>query len=363
MIRSKAALALIVAGALMGCGDDPPAGGASAEAAKSANAAASNAASAASAASSAAAAAQSAAGAAESAAKKADDPATPAPAAGSGAGTGILKYMPAECPEGRVYANVAKVITPDAYPALDKWVTKAVHEGKDPKKSEEILKTLKDGGIEPIKDLKEIAMCGNKDDKLAVYAATMDMSKAANPAEVIAKAMEQGSGKAPKKEEIDGVTYLQVEEGKSWIAIVGKDTIVTSRGKDAVQAAIKGGNGGAAFADATNHVVWADMKEKDIKARVKEAGDNFDVNVVATVGKDAATAKKEFEKVLPEIDKAAEQMPVIKPLLPAVKAAKLEVNGDVLTVTTNFPKKAIGEFFTGIKDMSPDDLMKQLKIR
>ncbi|NUP13691.1 MAG: hypothetical protein HOW73_47250 [Polyangiaceae bacterium] len=351
MIRSKAALALIVAGALMGCGSEGTSTNASAEAGKSG---APTTSAKPTGATSGAAGATTGAPSGTPTAEKKDTPAAPA-AAGA-----IFKHMPKECEEVRAYVNIAKIFTPDTVSALDAIAGKAVAEGKDPKKGEEVLAALKEGGIEPGKAVKEVAICGNKDDAKTIVAAAVDFSKADKPADVFAKAIEKAGGKPPTKEEIDGVTYLKPADGKAWLAFVGKDTVVIGEGKEAVQAAVKGGGGEADFAEAGSHVVWAKAPKDEVDVKVVESGENFDVNVKAKV-KDGAKIKSEFEKVVPELDKMVEKMAFVKPLLPAAKNAKIDVQGDIMTVTTNFPKKAIAETLNNVKDMNLKDLQKQMK--
>lgn len=354
MNRSKAALALIVVGALMGCGGENAQTNASAEPAKS------GAASSQAAGSGKAAEKPAAGGTATAAATEKKEP-VKADAPPAATGGSLFKHMPKDCEEGRIYVNVAKILTPDTHDALDSLTAKLIAEGgADAKKGDEALKALKEGGIEPAKNAKEVAVCANKSDDKTVVAVSMDMSKADKPADVFAKAMEKSTGKAPKKEEVDGVTYLQTEDGKGWFAFVGKDTILISKGKDAVTAAVKGGGGEGEYAEAPSYVVWAKMTDGNVQVMAKEAGDNFDLTIKGT-DKNAAKIKSEFEKVQPELDKMADKMTAFKPLLPIGKNAKVEVSGENFTATTNFPKKAIADTLNNMKDLSLKDLEKQMR--
>ncbi len=342
MKRSIAALALISAGALMGC-DSGTTTSASGEPAKSGAA-------------SSGAAKGSAAPAGGSAAAAGGGTAKPAEATPPASGGGILSHMPKNCDEGRAYVNTGKLLGGGAGGALEGLMAKGMTMSKDGKKSEEVLKIMKDGGIEPLTAMKEIAVCTTKDNKNMVIVAGVDFSKADKPADVIAKAIETGSGKAPKREEGGGASWLMEDGGKSVIAIVGKEKVLIGEDKATLEAAIKGGDGAGEFGDATSHVIWAKYVKDDITVQMKEAGGDYDLKVVTKTTK-GAKIKQDFDKTLPEIDKMAEgKMAFIKPLLPAVKNAKLDVQGDMLTVTTKFPTKAIADFLTGMKDMKPEDL-------
>ncbi len=274
----------------------------------------------------------------------------------------LLKHMPKECDEARAYANVGKILTTDALGVLEQWAAQQVAESKDPKKSEEVLKTLRNGGIEPLKGLKQLAVCGNKDDKLTVVAVNMDMSKADKPADVLAKAIEVATGKAPKKEVVDGVTYLQDEGAGKWLAVIGKDTLLAGRSKELLQAAAKGPGGEKDFADAASHVIWANVTDKQVQVRVREVGEAFDVKAKWNAGASAAKQKAEFDKIVPALDKVAEKMPMIKPLIPTVKGTKLEAKGETLVANATLTKAAMNEFLNGLKGLKLEDIKKQIPL-
>lgn len=345
MKRSNVALALVFAGALLGCGDGGATGNASAEPGKSGAASAQAKGSSAPAGSGAAV-----------AGKGTEKAADPAPAGG---GAEVFKHMPKDCDEGRVYANVGKLLGGGNAGALETLMAKNMGGSKDAKKSEEVIKVLKDGGIDPVSSLKELAVCATKDKKKTVVAASVDFSKAEKPGDVIAKAIETGSGKAPKKEEAGDVTWITTADNS--ILAVSKTKLLAGDDKAVLEAAWKGGDGASAFGDAGSHTVWADVG--DTKVNMKEAGSDYDLKVSTKVGAKAPKMKEEFEKVLPEIDKltADPKMAFVKPLLPAVKNAKLDVAGEILNVVTKFPQAAITEFLTGLKDVKPEDLMKGMR--
>ncbi|MBL9022793.1 MAG: hypothetical protein JNL21_11380 [Myxococcales bacterium] len=353
MKRSNAALAVLVAGALtcgLGCGDGGSKTGASAEPAKSG------------------AAASSAGAKTSAAAKSTGAPATtgdkPKDAPAATAGVDVLKHMPKECDEGRIYVNVGKLFAGgDLGTSLDTIVGKAMAQGKaDDKKAEAVMKTLKEGGVDPLKDIREVAVCANKDDKKTVVVVSME-PKADKPADVFAKAAEAATGKAPTKEDKDGATWVQSAADKSVMAFVGKNVMLVGEDKDVLAAAIKGGDGASEFGDAKSSIVWAKVDPNKSKADInmKETGSDYDLKVMFVGGKDAPKMKEQFEKMLPEVDKAAEQMPFVKPLLPVAKNGKIEVAGENVTFTTKFPKAAIADFLKEASKVDPKEIMKGLK--
>ncbi len=353
MKRSNAALAVLVAGALtcgIGCGDGGSKAGASAEPAKSGAAASS-----AGAKSSGAQAKSSAAPAASGAPK---DP------GGATASADVLKHMPKDCDEGRVFVNLGKLFAGgDLGASVDTLIGTAMAQGKpDDKKAAEVMKTLKDGGIDPVKDIREIAVCANKDKKKTVVAISME-PKAEKPADVFAKAAEIGDGKPPTKEEKDGATFLKSATGNSVMAVVGKNMLLMGDDQETLAGLVKGGEGAGDFGDSKSHIVWAKVDPNKTKADVmmKEAGSDYDLKVMFVAGKDAPKMKEQFEKMMPELDKAAEKMPFVKPLLPVAKNGKIEVAGENLTFTTKFAKAAIADFLKEASKADPKEIMKGLK--
>ncbi len=356
MKRSNAALALVFAGALtcgFGCGDGGSKTGASAEPAKSGAAATTGTAK-----SSGAQAKSSGAPATTGTAK------TDAGGATSTATADVLKHMPKDCDEGRVFVNLGKLLAGgDLGSSLDTLIGSAMAQGKpDDKKATEVMKALKDGGVDPVKDIREIAVCATKDKKKTVVAVSME-PKAEKPADVFAKALETGEGKAPTKEEKDGATFLKSGKGDGAMAIVGKNLLLIGDDQKALEAVIKGGDGAGEFGDAKSTIVWAKVDPTKSKAEVvmKEAGTDYDLKVNFVAGKDAPKMKEQFEKSLPELDKMAEKMAFLKPLLPVAKNGKIDVAGENLTFATKFPKDAIANFMKEASKTDPKEIMKGLK--
>lgn len=289
-------------------------------------------------------------------------PAPPAPSVPDPTAVGIMRYVPAQCEAARIYANLGKILSPEAYSALETFFANALGGQKDAAKTKELVKILRDGGIDPVKGMRELAICASSDESRAVNVSSVDMSKAKDPAEVFAKALEKLNGSKPASEVVNGVTILEVNGGKGFLAVVGKDTLIGSQNKDVVKALLKGdGSGAAAFGDAVKHLAWAKVSDKNVEVVIDESGKELVANVKMTLGKDAAGTKDMLEKqILVNIDKLVEKMPLLKPLLPLAKNAKIEVKGDDLLISTHFPKSAINELIVSVKDLDLAELRKKL---
>lgn len=273
-----------------------------------------------------------------------------------------MKYVPAQCEAARIYANLGKILSPEAYSALETFFANALGGQKDAAKTKELVKILREGGIDPVKGMRELVICATSDESRAVNVSSVDMSKAKDPAAVFSQALEKLNGTKPASEVVNGVTILEVNGGKGFLAIVGKDTLIGSQNKDVVKALLKGdGSGAAAFGDALKHLAWAKVTDKNVDVVIDESGKELVAQVKMTLGKDAAGTKEMLEKqVLVNIDKLVEKMPLLKPLLPVAKNAKIEVKGDDLLVNTHFPKSAINELIVSVKDLDLDELRKKL---
>jgi len=338
-------LVLVAAGALaVGCGDKAASTSASAEPAKSAAAAG---------------------GSAKPAADAPKAAAVAAPAAGDS-----LKYMPKDCASGRVYLGAKKLLANvgDATGLQTKILEQLAKSDKeDDKKATEVLAVFKEGGIDPVSALQEMAVCANTGNKVVV-AISMDMGKVEKPADLFAKAMEKGSGKAPTKEEVDGVTYLTNEKGNV-MGFPGGGIVLMADDKASVTAIAKGAPGAADFADASSHLIWAKITEggQNVDFGLKESGDNLELKVVAAMSgpqgdalkKDPAGTIKQMESMATSMLPKLESGP-LKAVVPAIKNAKFAAEGDKLSVSSSFPKASLQELIKSVSETSMQDLSRAL---
>lgn len=292
--------------------------------------------------------------------------------AGAAASGDSIKFMPKACDQGRVFVNLGKLLTGDVGKAAEgmqeKLLGSLASSGKPgDDKAVKVLGTLKEGGVEPIKAARELAICAGKGDK-AIVAIAMDFSGVkGKPADVFAKAMEASSGKAPKKEDEDGVTYLTNDKNKV-MAFVSPTVIVTGDSKDAIKAVAKGGDGAGDFAGAASFVVWAKVVPSgpgsDVDVTIKESGSDYELKALfMPPGKDGAEFKKDpdgtIKKFNDEIAKAGPSLDKtpFKAAAPALKNAKLAKDGDRLALTTTFPQTMLGELAQSAAAIDPKQLM------
>jgi hypothetical protein len=279
---------------------------------------------------------------------------------GAASARSIHSYLPKDCDDGRVSVEIAKLL-PGDFTSFGKLATSQI--GADAAKADAVLKVLEDGGIKPASALRAAALCITKDPTKTVIALEVDLSKSDKPAETFAKAVETGTGKAPKLEVIEGATLLSNEGKKGTFAFIGKNTVLIAQDRALITAGLQGGGGEAAFADAKGKVVWVRTEgDKATKVDVTENGSAFDILVDAKMGAAAATkAKTDFEQSLAQLDQMAAAMPLLAPLVPVIKGAKLEPVNDNLKITASLPKGTIDEVFKKAGEMKSEDLQRMMR--
>jgi hypothetical protein len=259
-----------------------------------------------------------------------------------------------------VTVEIAKLL-PSDLTSFSKLATSQI--GAEAAKADAVLKVFTDAGIQPASALRAAALCITKDAKKTVVAVEVDLAKADKPAEIFAKAIETGTGKAPKLENVEGATLVSSEGKSATFAFVGKNTLLIAQDRALITAGLQGGGGEAAFADAKGKVVWARTEgDKATKVDVTENGGAFDIVIDAKMGAAAATkAKADFDQNLAQLDAMAGAMPFLAPLVPVIKGAKLEPVNDNLKITASLPKGTIEEVFKKVGEMKGDDLQRMMR--
>ena len=298
-----------------------------------------------------------AAAAAQQAAVAAAEPVGQAPA-GS-----LLDRMPKTCSKGRVYVQVEKVLSGDAAASISGLLDAGFKKNKDKTHADEVFAALKAGGVDPIKQIKELAVC--EDGKNDLVAVTIDMSKVKDPATTLEKAIKAGDGEPAKKEVVGDVTFLSSTKSDDVLAVVGKNVLVFGKDRASVEAATKGGTKGAGFADAASYVVWVDMPQEKGRGTLKESGDTFVLDA-AVADASLVREKEGIMSKLAQVDANVGKLPaamqsIVKPLLPAIKNVKLSSEADTLKITTTFPKKTIPDVLAAAKKLGPEELSKAVR--
>lgn len=283
-----------------------------------------------------------------------------APAAGASAYAAgdVVKHMPKDCDEGRVFVNLGKLMAAggaNAAAAEAKLLSMA-----DAKVAKG-LEALKASGFDPAKSIKEVAICAAKDDNNTVVAVGMDApAKPGN--EVIEKFFEAIGEKATKKEE-GGATYFTNTKGDREMTLA-KPTVLLITGKGKSLALAKGGDGAGEFQQGSN-VVWAKIVPgagESVDVTLAEAGANLELMVGVVekrmgdkLKKDAAGEIKKAETELKKMSDGLEKSP-FKPAAEVLKALKISAEGDKLVVKASVPTSVLSDLMKAVADAKPEDL-------
>lgn len=296
-------------------------------------------------------------------AKKDDAAKKDATASAQGA---TFKYMPKECKGGRFYANISALFSNDGVTKnLDTMLEGMVAGGDD--KGKAAFKVLKDGGLD-LKTVKEISGC--LDEKSNPIIAVAHSGKVKEPLDLIANAVEAGGKPKPKKEEVDGVSYLTPEGKSGVVAAVSPTVLVIAENKDALKPVAKGGDGAAEFAKAKDALIWFALTmagEGNVDAMIKEKGDGYEGNFkIVMEGPKGEAFKKDSKKFIEDMEKEMAQgvaeieKSPFKAAAPILKSAKFSADGDALVVNITVPKKALEELSKAASEMKPEELMRSL---
>lgn len=289
-------------------------------------------------------------------------PTTPStPSSGAAAAMEVVQVLPADCAGGRIYANVAKIATPELQATLDGMRTKMMA-GLGGKVDAEKLKKLeqlgKDANMQGA--AQEIGVCilGGNDGMIAI---SFDNSKIkGNLADNMVQILETATGKAPTKTEEGGVTYLKIDGDKGVMAFSGT-LMMFGKSIEAIKAATAAKAGGAGFGGADSNVIWVKLDKQNVRATVTEAGADYNVKITMpppsreireAMKKDSAAGIKMAEE---QLQKAAEGGEKLIPGLGALaKKIKISADGENIAAELLLPKSTVVDIIQklGAMDLS-----------
>jgi len=282
----------------------------------------------------------------------------------------ILKYLPAECPDGRLYARLGDIyglkgVAGELGTLQDTMVASLGPESK----AKDILKVLKDGGFDPVKTIADTAMCiGANEEPLVV--AGLNLGKIEDPLELIAQAVEKSGKPKPKIEKEGEIRWMSTGEKDGVIAMVAPNVIAVAKTKEAVLPLAKAA-GAAGFKDAAQNLIWASIKagkDTNVDAKLMDKGDNLDI--WAAIGMDGPgldEMKKNPEAFVKQMEQEASKIgdemakTPFKMLAERVKAAKFAVEGDKAIITASLPKTELVAALKAAGAAKPEELMGMMR--
>jgi hypothetical protein len=299
-----------------------------------------------------------------------DDDADDAPAYAKG---DVLKHMPGKCKTAFFYMDLAGLQKTDAFKdnsdKLQDKLTEAI-KGEDGEKAEKVLKAFKKAGINPSKDVQEIAVCVGDDTDKDVTIGLGGSYAGKDPIGAITKAMEAGGEDAPKKKSDGGVTYIIEKDKKtpSVIAEVAPGVVLITPGDDV--APLKKLKKAGDVADGYNygkgrlvslHGTSPDGKGfKDADFAITSKGSDIEIKASAS-GIDKSTMHEiSDEKVKAgktEIAKMIKGTP-FKMLADDIDTLKIKGDGDKITIAITVVGEHLAAAIKTVTDMKEDELEK-----
>lgn len=282
----------------------------------------------------------------------------------------VLKHMPKECPDGRIYARVADIygikgVAGELGTLENTMVASLGPESKAP----DILKVLKEGGFDPLKTVVDTAMCIG-DGEEPVIAAGLELGKIEDPLELIATAVEKSGKPKPKIEKEGEMRWMSSGDTEGVIAMLSPNVIAVGKTKEAVAALAKA-EGAAGFKDAKDNLVWASIKADDkttVDGKLMDKGDNLEIwAAIQMDGPGLDEMKKNPDAFVKQMEQEAASMAdeiaktPFKMLAERIKAAKFAVEGDKAVITAAVPKTDLVGALKAAASSKPEELMGMMK--
>lgn len=279
-----------------------------------------------------------------------------------------VKFLPKECKGGRFYLNVALFLKSEAVEKAaesleEKFSEKMMKKKKGSEQLSKALKSLKKSGIDPARDVKEVAFCLEPGMNQGTIAIGGNFA-GKDPIGALAKAFEaSASQKELEKKKADGIEYLK--DDKTFFAAVAPNVVVVTEDKTQF-ADLKAGEGGAGFDTGKGRILSFfvnDKKNGKFTGSISEAGDDLDMKVVAEfsgstgdkIDEDPKAFKTEFEKMRDDLETKLSKGP-FKKIADDIGKAKIKVDGNKVTVTLSMPACDLGDSIKKAADMKDDEL-------
>lgn len=275
----------------------------------------------------------------------------------------VLKHVPKSCKGGRIYLNVGALLKNEAVESNASLLAAKLSKKmkKKDEKSAKAFDALKKAGIDPAKDVKEIAICGDLGMKDVVVAIGGKFA-GKDPLAAIKKAGEEGDEKLSENETDGGVKYLK--SGKDYMALVSPNVLVVTRDKDQIDDLKKDDDESSDWDAEKGRIVSFKVKDKrtgDITGSITENGEDLDFKIAADLKdaekmkEDPEAFKQQLEAILAQLSKKMKKGPFGK-VAGDVADAKIKVSGSKLTITCTVPSADLGDAIKKAAESSDEDL-------
>ena len=280
----------------------------------------------------------------------------------------LLKHVPKKCAMGRLYLNFAGLTDE---PAIKKNVHKLddkfaeAMKGQNGDKAKDVLKILTKAGIDPAKDIREIAVCANGEDDVVVAVGGDFAGKDVLGALV---KIADKEGQTLKKKDADGVSYLKGKD-KMMLGQVTETVFVASKDTDDFAALAKSEDQSADWDVSKGRLLVMKGASKksgldSLLCELTEKGDDLELKVAAEFsGKAAQQLDAEDDpqaKIKQMIGQAADKVEKspASALADDIRAIKVKIDGHKVTLSMKCSNKDLGSALSALTEASEADLEK-----
>jgi hypothetical protein len=250
------------------------------------------------------------------------------------------KVMPAACDKGRGYLNVAKLNELTGSIKIEEIIGKANGDKAKKEEADKAVAKLKELGISE-KSVVDVAVCVGATDKDVTAAIGLNLEGTKGFEAVVDGILSLDKKNELKKLNEGGTVMYQLPgEGEGFLMAAGGKIALFHKSKEALLALAKAdGAGQAAYKISANTLAFVQGgKSNDFDAfslDLAHSGTNLELAVEATgvkLPEGFPKTGEEAEKLISEEVGKLEKEPILKPIVPDLKATKVTIAGDKVTL-------------------------------
>jgi hypothetical protein len=273
----------------------------------------------------------------------------------------VLKHVPKTCPQGQAYIDLAELQKNDAFAsnvdAFQEKITASMKD-KDLEKGGAFLKSLKKSGIDPTKDLKEIAFCGaEKKDFVLAIGGNFDGKE---PLDALVKATKDSDDEDKlEKKSKDGTDYLKAKKG--FIVQVTPNVLVIADDLETAIELKKESDSSSGWDIGTGKILSFDFDEHGDKfgIDITSKDETLEMKVVVD-SKKAPPKQKDLETVAKTAGGNLAKGP-FSSIADDIKSTKITVDGNKVTVVFTASNEHVSTLMKTLTTTDPKEIEAALK--
>ena len=273
----------------------------------------------------------------------------------------VLKHVPKSCAQGQAYIDLGELQKNDAFAsnvdAFQEKVTASMKD-KDLEKGGAFLKSLKKSGIDPTKDVKEIAFCGAaKKDFVLAIGGNFDGK---DPLAALLKATKDSDDEDKlEKKSKDGTDYLQAKKGV--IVQVTPNVLVLADDLDSAIELTKENDSSSSWDIGKGKILSFDFNEHDDKFAIDITAKDETLELKVVVdSKKAPPKQKDLETVAKTAGGNLAKGP-FSSIADDIKSTKITVDGNKVTVIFTATNDHVSTLMKTLTTADPKDIQSALK--